>query len=306
MADSRVLLAGWEKLSDALWQMLRGPFCGRDLGFTAPRLDSCARPSRAQRGDVAQKRAIYRLRHHAERAVRARRRAARIERKKACRFFGAQSRPSRNDHLPQCFSPAADVMHIQADGSVRQSRYCSASRDCAHRACLRSGLCRALARASRYRGAPANAQRFSGRLSAQPGDLDFLRLPRWPPARWRKKNERLAAFTGVPRRGFDGAVPPVAMPTRTPYVEAIARAVGNIDVTHVENGRCNDFAELERCFIALEGPVRDPTNLGWMIAICARRARKAGACCSAAFRQLHHQLERLVAVRHAPACAAGC
>jgi asparagine synthetase B (glutamine-hydrolysing) len=66
--DSRVLLAGWEKLGDVLWPMLRG----RDLGCSTPRFDAGARSSRAQRGDVAQERAIFRLRHHAERTVRAR------------------------------------------------------------------------------------------------------------------------------------------------------------------------------------------------------------------------------------------
>ena len=90
-----------------------------------------------------------------------------------------------------------------------------------------------------------------------------------------EKNERLAAFTGVPRRGFDGAVPAGHYADETPYVEAIARAVGNIDVSYVENDRCNDFAELERFFIALEGPVRNPTNFGWMLAIL-RLARAQG------------------------------
>ena len=56
---------------------------------------------------------------------------------------------------------------------------------------------------------------------------------------------------------------------------AIARAVGNIDVTYVENDRCDDFAELERFFIALEGPVRNPTNFGWMLATL-RLARAQG------------------------------
>jgi len=79
----------------------------------------------------------------------------------------------------------------------------------------------------------------------------------------------------VPRRGFDGAVPAGHYADETPYVEAIARAAGNIDVSYVENGRCNDFAELERFFFALEGPVRNPTNLGWMLATL-RLARAQG------------------------------
>jgi asparagine synthase (glutamine-hydrolysing) len=35
----------------------------------------------------------------------------------------------------------------------------------------------------------------------------------------------------------------------------------------VRNEECSDFAELERFFIALGAPVRNPANFGWMIAI---------------------------------------
>jgi asparagine synthase (glutamine-hydrolysing) len=90
-----------------------------------------------------------------------------------------------------------------------------------------------------------------------------------------EKNQRLAAFTGVPRHGFDGFVPKGHYADETPYVDAIASAAGNIDVTYVGNDACEDFAELERFFIALEGPVRNPTNLGWVLAML-RLARAQG------------------------------
>jgi asparagine synthase (glutamine-hydrolysing) len=81
------------------------------------------------------------------------------------------------------------------------------------------------------------------------------------------KNQRLMAFTGVPRGGFDGAVPDGCYADETPYVDAIQRHAGNIDVEYVRNEECSDFAELERFFIALGAPVRNPANFGWMIAI---------------------------------------
>ena len=90
-----------------------------------------------------------------------------------------------------------------------------------------------------------------------------------------EKNQRLAAFTQVPRRGFDGPVPAGHYADETPYVEAIRKAAGNIDVNYVQNDECDDFADLDRFFIALEGPVRNPTNLGWMLAI-SRLARTQG------------------------------
>ena len=45
VADSRVLLAGWEKFCDDVWPMLRGPFAVA-IGTAPPRLDAGARPSR--------------------------------------------------------------------------------------------------------------------------------------------------------------------------------------------------------------------------------------------------------------------
>lgn len=82
-----------------------------------------------------------------------------------------------------------------------------------------------------------------------------------------EKGERLAAFTHVPREGFRGPVPGGRYGDETPYVEAIRETLGNIDVTYVRNDDHDDFADLERVFLAMEGPVRNPTNLGWMMAI---------------------------------------
>ena len=91
-----------------------------------------------------------------------------------------------------------------------------------------------------------------------------------------EKNERLAAFTGVPRRGFDGTVPNGAYADETPYVDAIQKSgAGTIDVTYVRNDEYDDFGELERFFVALDGPVRNPTNLGWMLGVL-RLARAQG------------------------------
>ena len=79
----------------------------------------------------------------------------------------------------------------------------------------------------------------------------------------------------MPRHDFDGAVPDGCYADETPYVDAIQKQAGNIDVEYVRNDECDDFAQLERFFIALDGPVRNPTNFGWMMAIL-QRARAQG------------------------------
>jgi asparagine synthase (glutamine-hydrolysing) len=88
-------------------------------------------------------------------------------------------------------------------------------------------------------------------------------------------NQRLTAFTGVPRRAFKGPVPAGHYADETHFVDAIAKKADNIDVTYVQNEQSDDFAELERFFAALEGPVRNPTNLGWVLTIL-RLARTQG------------------------------
>jgi len=90
-----------------------------------------------------------------------------------------------------------------------------------------------------------------------------------------ERHERLAVFTQTPRLGFDGPVAEGCYADETPYVEAIKDLIANIDVSYIRNDACDDFAELDRFFFALEGPVRNPTALGGILAI-ARSARAQG------------------------------
>jgi asparagine synthase (glutamine-hydrolysing) len=71
----------------------------------------------------------------------------------------------------------------------------------------------------------------------------------------------------VPRKGFDGTIPGGCYADETPYVEAIRAEIGNIDITYVYNNEHDDFDEIDRVSLAFEYPVRNPTNLGWMLAI---------------------------------------
>jgi len=73
----------------------------------------------------------------------------------------------------------------------------------------------------------------------------------------------------VPRKGFAGQVRRWGYTDETPYVEAIKAAISNIDVTYIYNDEHDDFAELDRVSLAFEYPVRNPTNLGWMIELCS-------------------------------------
>jgi asparagine synthase (glutamine-hydrolysing) len=274
-ADSRVLLTGWEKLGDDLWPMLRGPFA---VAIWDPR-----------------SRALTLARDHLGLNV--------VMWHKAERFFAFATMPNglfafanvprelsevkladflvlnHADHVTTMYRnvfrvPPAHVMHVTADGSIRQRRYWSPGEikpvrlasDSDYAEGLRERLDLAVRRQMR------SAHPIGCLLT---GGLDSSSVSALAARALAEKNQRLVAFTGVPRSGFDGPVPNGHYADETPYVDAIARAVPNIDVTYVRNGECNDFAELERFFIALEGPVRNPTNLGWVLAIL-RLARTQG------------------------------
>ena len=272
--DARVLLAAWERLGDAIWPQLRGPFAAaiweprhhiltlaRDhLGLNVVmwhRSENCFAFATMPNGLFAfgvprelseEKLADFLVLNHADHATTMYRNVRRV--------------------LP------AHVLKVTADGKVSQRRFWSVrevapvrlSSDAAYAEGLRDCLDRAVRRQLR------SAHAVGSLLS---GGLDSSSVSALAARALREKGERLAAFTGVPRRGFDGALPVGTYADETPFVNMIARAAGNIDVTYMRNDESDDFAALERMFTALESPVRNPTNLGWMLALL-RQARSQG------------------------------
>jgi asparagine synthase (glutamine-hydrolysing) len=270
--DARVLLAAWEKLGDDVWPMLRGP-------FAAAIWDARAQALTLARDHLGLNVVMW---HRTE------------------TFFAFATMPNglfalgdvprelseekfadflvlnHADHDTTMYRnvfrvPPAHVLHIGSDGATTRRRYWSAAEIAPIRMCtdadyadgLRDSLDRAVRRQMR------SAYPIGALLS---GGLDSSSVSVLAARALAKSNQRLAAFTGVPRRGFDGAVPNGTYADETPYVEAIQKATPTIDVTYVHNDECDDSAELERFFVALEGPVRNPANLGWVLNVL-RRAR---------------------------------
>jgi asparagine synthase (glutamine-hydrolysing) len=273
--DSRVLLAGWEKLGHDIWSMLRGP-------FAAAIYDPRARTLTLARDQLGLNVVMW---HRSERffafatmpnGLFALPNVAReLSEEKLADFLVLNHADPVTTLYRNIFRVApAHVMKVAADGAITQRRYWSPSdikpirlssdQDYADglRACLDGAVRRQM----------RSAHPIGCLLS---GGLDSSSVAVLAARALEQRNERLAAFTGVPRRGFAAQVPAGSYADETPYVEAIARAAGNIDVTYVRHDAPNDFAELERFFIALEGPVRNPSNLGWVLAML-RLARTQG------------------------------
>ncbi len=271
--DSRIVLSAWERFGDALWPMLRGPFA---VAIWDPR-----------------QRVLTLARDHVGLHV--------VMWHRSARFFAFATMPNglfafdgvprelneekfadflvlnHAEHATTVYRDIyrvrpAHVLRIGADGTLEERRYWSAAdirpvrfaTDQDYADGLRERLDIAVRRQLRS-AHPVGCLLTGGLDSSSVAVLAARALG--------EAGQRLAAFTGVPRDGFDGPVPPGHYADETRYVEAFAKAVSSIDVTYVRNDATDDLAELERFFIALEGPVRNPTHLGWMLAIL----RRAGA-----------------------------
>ncbi len=273
--DARIVLSAWEKLGDAVWPMLRGPFA---VAIWDPRINVLT----LARDQIGLNVVMW---HRNE------------------RFFSFATMPNglfamdgvrrelceekfadflvlnHADHATTIYRNIfrvrpAHIMRVDSRGAITQREYWSphdvksvrfrSDQDYADglRACLDVAVRRQM----------RSAHPIGCLLS---GGLDSSSVAVLAARALKDKNQRLAAFTGIPRRGFDAPVAAGHYADETPYVDAIARMAGSIDVTYVENDAADDFAELDRFFIALEGPVRNPTNLGWVLSIL-RLARKQG------------------------------
>ena len=273
--DSRLLLSSWQKLGDDIWPTLRGPFA---VAIWDPR-----------------SRSMTLARDHLGLNV--------VTWHKGQRFFAFASMPNalfafedvprelcekkladflvlnHADHATTMYRnvfrvPPAHTLHVKPDGSIAQRRYWSPAdikdirlrSDSAYAEGLRDCLDRAVRRQMR------SIHPIGSLLS---GGLDSSSVSVLAAHALGEKNQRFAAFTGVPGRDFNGPVPDGCYADETPYVEAIRKKAGNIDVDYVHTDACDDFAQLERFFTALDGPVRNPTNFGWTMATL-QRARAQG------------------------------
>jgi asparagine synthase (glutamine-hydrolysing) len=273
--DSRVVLTAWERFGDDLWPKLHGPFAA---AIWDPR-----------------RRRLTLARDHLGLAV--------VMWHRSERFFAFATMPkalfalpdvprrlneekfadflvlNHADHATTMYRdifrlPPAHVATVEMGGSLTLRRYWSPAdiepvrlaSDEAYADGLRERLDVAVRRQMR------SAHPIACHLT---GGLDSSSVAALAARALAAENRRLAAFTQVPRQGFDGQVPLGRYADETPYVEMIRQAVGNIDVTYVRSGECDDFAELDRLFLALEAPVRNVSNLGWMATI-SRLARGQG------------------------------
>jgi asparagine synthase (glutamine-hydrolysing) len=273
-SDSRLLLFAWEKLGDKVFSLLRGPFAA---AIWDPRSGSLT----LARDHLGLNTVMW---HRDERSF------AFATMPNGLFAFGNVTRElceekmadflvlNHADHANTIYRnifriPPAHVMHVAPDGATRLQQYWSLSEiapvrlrsDAAYAEGLRVCLDHAVRRQMR------SSHPVGSLLS---GGLDSSSVSALAARALSEKNQRLVAYTGIPRRGFDGPVPAGSYTDETPLVEAISDTLGNVDVRYVHNNECDDFAALDRFFIALNGPVRNPSNFGWALAALEQARRQ--------------------------------
>jgi asparagine synthase (glutamine-hydrolysing) len=264
-SDSRVLLAAWEKFGDDVWPLLRGPFAAA-IWDPRTRALTLARDHLGLNTLMWHQSASFFAFASMPNGLFAFEDVPReLNEEKFADFMVLNHAVHETTIYRKIFRvPPTHVMHVPAQGTVRQHRYWSPAdskairfaSDEAYADGLRDRLDAAVRR--QMRGAHPVGVLLSG-------GLDSSSVAALAAGALAEKNQRLAAFTGVPRQGFTGQLAAGQYADETPYVEEIRKAIPNIDVNYVRNDAGDDFAELERVFIAVGGPVRNPTNLEWTL-----------------------------------------
>lgn len=273
-SDARLLLFAWEKVGDRIFSMLRGP-------FAVAIWDGSKRSLTLARDHLGLNVLMWHRDKHSFAFATMPNGLFAFDnvRRELCEEKVADFLVLNHaDHTGTIYRnifriPPAHLMRVGSDGSLELRRYWALDEiapvklksDAAYAEGLREHLDRAVRRQMR------SLHPVGALLS---GGLDSSSVVALAACALAEKRQRLPAFTGVPRRGFDGPVPDGSYADETPFVEAIKDKLGNVDVHYVHNNECDDFAALERFFIALNGPVRNPSNFGWTLGVLEHARRQ--------------------------------
>jgi asparagine synthase (glutamine-hydrolysing) len=273
--DSRIVLVAWEKLGDAIWPMLQGPFAVA-IWSTAARTLTLARDHLGLHVVMWYRSPEFFAFATMPKGLFALPDVPRtLNESKFADFMVLNHSDLTTTVFNDIFRiPPAHFAKVSGDGSFTLPRYWSALDikpiRLASDADYADGLYQVLNAAVRKQ--LRSTSPVGCYLS---GGLDSSSVAALASRAVAEKNQSLSTYTQVPRRGFAGPVPSGRYADETPFIEAMKRDFSNLDVTYVFNDELDDFSDLERFFVALEAPVRNPNNLGWMLAI-PRRAREKG------------------------------
>ena len=102
-----------------------------------------------------------------------------------------------------------------------------------------------------------------------------------------KNGQRLPAFSSVPIAPTEGLVG-WHVGDETPFIEATARFIGNVDVNYIDAREVSPVAAIERALFIHDQPLHGVQNMHWVIELMDGSAEAGSGCDShRARRQLH-------------------
>ncbi len=264
--DSRILLRAWEKFGHAIWPHLRGPFAAaiwdpRQHALILARDHLGLNALMWHRGEdffafASMPCGLFALQNVPRQ----------LNEEKFADFLVLNHAEHRTTIYRSIFrvSPGA-ILRITDEGSVLERQFWSPKdiepvskrSDAEYAEGLRAVLETAVRRQMRSRTEVACL--LSGGLDSSAVTAVAAKIAAG-------RGARLWAYTGVPRAGFAGKVPAGCYADPRPYVEAIRRAIPNIDVNYICITQ-PDPRLLERLFLCLQSPVRNPMNLDWYVEV---------------------------------------
>jgi len=106
------------------------------------------------------------------------------------------------------------------------------------------------------------------------GGLDSSSVAAVAATQLKQQGKRLATYTEVPRADFDGKIAKGRYANETPFVQAMSRQYGNIDLNLIRADRMY-LDDIDSFFDAANMPFRNASNRPWIEAIL-QEARKQG------------------------------
>jgi asparagine synthase (glutamine-hydrolysing) len=267
-SDAAIALAAWEKWGNDAWARLRGPFAiaiwdphSRDL--TLVRDPVGLRALCYYRSDdflafATMPKGLFALPDVPRQ----------LNREKLADFLVRNHSDCETTFYRGVFRlHPAFVATVRASGKIEKSRYWSADNipaiqlgsDDAYAEAMRERLDIAVRRQLR------SIHNVGCCLS---GGLDSSSVAALAALALNEKGQRLPAYTQIPRADF--VVPPPDPGwyfDETPDVESIRKKLDNIDVTYVRSGEQDPLFRLASVTRAIDGPVRNVANLGWVLEI---------------------------------------
>jgi asparagine synthase (glutamine-hydrolysing) len=267
-ADAAIALAAWEKWGDDTWARLRGPFA---IAIWDPR----SRDLTLVRDPVGLRALCY---YHSDDSIAFATMpkglfalpdvSRRLNREKLADFMVRNQSDCETTLYRDVFRlHAGFVMTVRASGKIEKRCYWSADNipairlgsDDAYAEALRERLDTAVRRQLR------TVHKVGCFLS---GGLDSSSVAALAARALNEQGHRLQAYTQVPSADFATPTPnPGWYFNETPYVESIRRKFENIDITYVRSGEQDPLLGLARVSSAIDGPVRNVGNLGWILEI---------------------------------------